>query len=134
MKGCEHMAGRYYSSLEENVLPSQKTEYAWLQCNVDEDEEGTMEEMNVGKWMNFCKSLTEADELWPLLKKALYGHELGSAMKTATEPSRNGILICLYTDDWYDIADLRRVLQTMRKLGRQEKILYKADAQTLLGI
>lgn len=136
----EHVKDRYYSSLEENVLPSQKTEYAWLQCWVDEEEEEEqeeaepIEEMLVGKWMIFCKSMTEADELWPILKKALYGHELGPTMKSATELSRNGVLICIYTDDWYDIADLRRVLQTIRKLGRQEKIFYKADAQTALGI
>jgi Domain of unknown function (DUF1917) len=133
------MPDRYYSSLEENVLPSHKSEYVWLQCWVDEPEddgvkEEPLEELLTGKWMIFCRSMAEADELWPVLKKALYTHELGCSMKSATEPSRNGVLICIYTDDWCDIADIKRVLQTLRNLGRQEKLYYKADAQTMLGI
>ena len=40
-------------------------------------------------------------------------------------------VICVYTDDWKNRDDVMRVRDELRKLGIKQKILYKADIDTL---
>ena len=109
-------------------------EYEWLQYNLYEESSDTEIPDTTGKWMIFSKTLQEADILWPILKNALYKERLGRAIKCATNPSSNGVLTCIYTYSWYDIADIKRVLSAMRDIGIHHKIFYKADEQTHMGI
>ena len=142
---------RYYSYLEENILPSQLPEYDWIQCwldNRDEDDDEPIylilksedfgiipvdengEEDPVGKWMIFSPSMAACDALWPKLKIALYSHELWQTMKAATKQERNSVLTCVYSQDWRDIPDVGRVIRTLRKLDILGTLYYKADGQT----
>ena len=125
---------RYYTSIDEQVVPSQFSEYEWLQYNLYEDSRDAEIPDTTGKWMIFSKTLEDADTLWPILKNALYNERLGSAMKCATKTSSNGVLTCIYTYCWYNIADIKRVLSAMRDVGINHKIFYKADEQTHMGI
>jgi len=42
-------------------------------------------------------------------------------------------VICVYTYDWTDERDARRVRQELRHLGVTKKIPYKSDKDTLAG-
>ncbi len=42
-------------------------------------------------------------------------------------------VICVYTYDWTDEADVRRVRQELRALGITSKIPYKTDDDTNAG-
>lgn len=94
-----------------------------------------------GKWMLFPLP-HQVDEFWGIVAKGTLDGRLGSAAKVATDagdgkPER---LICIYTEDFSDVKDVKRVLREMRRLGlvSSEKgakwIYYKIDAYTYLGI
>jgi hypothetical protein len=42
-------------------------------------------------------------------------------------------LICVYTSDWHDKDDVRRVLRGLRELGISWGLSYKTDEATLDG-
>lgn len=94
-----------------------------------------------GKWMLF-PTPKKVDEIWATVARGTLEGRLGSTAKVATDagdgkPER---LICVYTEDFSDVKDVRRVLKEMRRLGlvSSEKgakwIYYKIDAYTYLGI
>ncbi|KAG5983877.1 hypothetical protein E4U55_006862 [Claviceps digitariae] len=92
-------------------------------------------------WMLFCSPAT-VDELWELVARATANNELGVAAKVAPRPELNDStrdrLICIYTSDFMDKADVGRVLQRMRELkiadSSGQSIYYKPDIFTYLGI
>ncbi len=150
--------GRYYTDFDDPIVPSQVTDCAWLQFMPDDNYEhlhtydstiydqiqstGNMTLLNkipakdriwTGKWLLF-REPPAADKLWPTLKESMQQGLLGHSMKAATRPSSNGIVICIYTEQWTDVDDIRRVLKPLRSLGAQEKIYYKGDEQTMVGM
>ena len=42
-------------------------------------------------------------------------------------------MICVYTYDWTDEEDVRRIREVLRELGFVKKIPYKADQETRAG-
>jgi hypothetical protein len=94
-----------------------------------------------GKWMLFPMP-HQVDEIWAIVAKGTLDGRLGSAAKVATDASdgKPERLICIYTEDFSDVKDVKRVLKEMRRLGlvSSEKgakwIYYKIDAYTYLGI
>lgn len=82
--------------------------------------------------MLFCPP-REVNEIWEIVAKATAANELGIAAKVApkseTEDSRKDRLICIYTSDFTDKADVGRVLQKLRELKlvetRSRAIYYK---------
>ncbi|KAG6031234.1 hypothetical protein E4U40_007327 [Claviceps sp. LM458 group G5] len=97
--------------------------------------------VRTGKWMLFC-SPAMVNELWELVARATANNELGIAAKVAPRSELNDStrdrLICIYTSDFMDKADVARVLQRMRELGiagtSRRKIYYKPDIFTYAGI
>jgi hypothetical protein len=93
---------------------------------------------NRGKWLIFVP-LTQVDEVWAKVKPATERGLLGDSAKVATaKPNRNATspdtrVICVYTYDWTDEADVRRIREQLRQLGIVAKIPYKADTDTLAG-
>ncbi len=79
------------------------------------------------------------DELWATIRKATEEGYLGDHAKVSTarpnpnsaDPSKH--VICIYTDDANDEADIREVRQALRDLGVSWKIPYKSDAATFEG-
>ncbi|KFA45800.1 hypothetical protein S40293_07334 [Stachybotrys chartarum IBT 40293] len=83
-------------------------------------------------WMLFC-SLQEVNEVWSVVAKATSNNELGIAAKVAprdrSQDARRDRLICVYTVDFRDKADVGRVLRKLRQLklveARGRPIFYK---------
>ncbi len=77
--------------------------------------------------------------MWGKIKKATEEGKLSSSAKVATaKPNPNATnpeikVICVYTYDWTDEDDVRRIREELRKLGIINKIPYKADEDTLSG-
>ncbi|EQL38538.1 hypothetical protein BDFG_00121 [Blastomyces dermatitidis ATCC 26199] len=99
-----------------------------------------------GKWMLF-PSVRRVDMVWGIVAESTARGQLGIGAKVATEcgGSRSGDanrprLICVYTADFDDKADIMRVLMSMKQLGLFRSgqgwapIYYKCDAYTYLGI
>ncbi|KAL8944796.1 MAG: hypothetical protein Q9216_000218 [Gyalolechia sp. 2 TL-2023] len=98
-----------------------------------------------GKWMLFPFP-EDVNEKWAIVAEATVHRELGTAAKVAPENGngdRTPRLISVYTKDFSDIEDVKRVLERMVELGLVKRklaeeaergIYYKADAFTELGI
>lgn len=91
-----------------------------------------------GKWLVFVKT-SDVDKVWAKIKEATEDGKLGGAAKVSTgKQNPNAVdmdkkVICVYTYDWADGGDVRRVRAELRKLGITEKIPYKSDSDTLSG-
>lgn len=123
-------------------VPSQVTDDYWLVAFREEGEDGPadyplMTERS-GKWLVFAP-WAQLDDLWPVVREATREGQLGSASKVSTRrPNPNAVdpakgVICVYTYDHEDEADVRRVRDVLRELGVTWKLPYKADADTRAG-
>ncbi|KAL4901389.1 hypothetical protein BDW74DRAFT_181957 [Aspergillus multicolor] len=94
-----------------------------------------------GKWMMFITP-DRVDSYWDAVAGATVKGHLGIAAKVATKSELDTQgkprLIAVYTKDYEDIADIKRVLKKLVELGlvkREERpIYYKRDAWTYLDI
>ena len=98
-----------------------------------------------GKWMLFPMA-EDVDRIWALVATATADGELGHAAKVATDDgsgNQGSRLICIYTEDFSDKEDVKRVLRRLvgmglvsgkGPMGEERGIYYKADAFTHLGI
>lgn len=94
--------------------------------------------MTSGKWMLF-PSEQSAPGVWKRVVTAVIEGKLGVGAKIATDDGGKGSrLICLYTKDFSDEADVKRVVQQMEKSnllpGEGRSVYYKCDAYTHLDI
>ncbi|RDA82845.1 hypothetical protein CP532_0942 [Ophiocordyceps camponoti-leonardi (nom. inval.)] len=97
--------------------------------------------IRTGKWLLFC-SPTDVNEIWEVVAKATANNELGIAAKVAprspVHDQRRDQVLCVYTADFQDMADVGRVLQVLRELklvnARSRPIYYKPDVFTYIGI
>ncbi|MBN9743535.1 hypothetical protein DMP23_21060 [Amycolatopsis sp. A1MSW2902] len=91
-----------------------------------------------GKWMVFVYT-ADVDHWWALISQAVETGVLGPSAKVATaKPNPNvtnprARLICVYTADWRDRGDVRRVLRVLRGLGVSWRLSYKTDDATTGG-
>ncbi|KAL8711087.1 MAG: hypothetical protein Q9220_004468 [cf. Caloplaca sp. 1 TL-2023] len=98
-----------------------------------------------GKWMLFPFP-DDVNRQWGIVAEATVNRELGFAAKVAPDGGKGdqeARLICVYTKDFSDLDDVKRVLGKLVELGLAKKkslvgeekmIWYKADAFTELGI
>ncbi|KAI1338084.1 hypothetical protein F5Y15DRAFT_130707 [Xylariaceae sp. FL0016] len=91
-----------------------------------------------GKWMLFC-SVANVNDTWEVVAKATVNNELGIAAKVAPKSNvdnRLERLICVYTADFSNTKDVKRVADKMKQLGlaRGITLYYKPDIFTYLGI
>lgn len=93
-----------------------------------------------GKWMLF-PTADQVDKYWAKVAEATAHGELGFGAKVATDAGggsgrARGMMV--YTRDYEDIEDVRRVLEKLVDLGlvrnEQKPIYYKVDAYTYLEI
>ena len=91
-----------------------------------------------GKWLLFVPR-DEVDDVWSRVKRALEVGRLGDSAKVSTaRPNPNASdprshVICIYTHDSDDVADVMRVREELRSLGFVNKIPYKTDEATHAG-
>ncbi|KAH0366973.1 DUF1917-domain-containing protein, partial [Aureobasidium melanogenum] len=101
-----------------------------------------------GKWMLFPKP-EDVNRVWKLVAEAVVDGRLGDTAKVAPADPPNPFgaaqkqqashLICVYTRDFSDLDDVRRVLEELIELGLAPRaadgaIYYKTDAYTYLDI
>ncbi|OQE37404.1 hypothetical protein PENCOP_c010G03613 [Penicillium coprophilum] len=93
-----------------------------------------------GKWMLF-PTVDRVDEFWGIVVRAMEKGELGDAAKVATDDgsgSGQSRLICVYTPDFGDVEDVKRVVSKLVDIGLVGKgprgVYYKSDAFTHLEI
>lgn len=102
-----------------------------------------------GKWLIFCDK-GHIDVVWDKVKQATQEGSLGNLAKVSTPAEKSSELgyrkgshvICVYTYDYEDIADVRRIMcellkidiiEGLRKVGIIDELRYKTDEDTLLG-
>jgi len=124
------------TGLDPNAKPSRVTEVPWLYARRRRGRYPRPTPRS-GKWLVFVRP-EDVDEVWARIRKAVEEGRLGHAAKVATaapnplaRPGRR--VICVYTYDWTDEADVRRVREELRRLGITWKIPYKADEDTRRG-
>ena len=91
-----------------------------------------------GKWMVF-KTPDLVDGAWERIAVAVSEGQLGLSAKVATlrnieDEGKDDHLICVFTEDYRDALDVRRVRSALRELGVVERIYYKPDIYTYLRI
>ena len=126
---------RKISSPYSDAKPSEVTEVYWIYAIMKKGEY-FKPTVRSGKWLIFVDK-KDVDEVWAKIKKATEAGKLGDSSKVATaKPNPNATnpdtkVICVYTYDWNDEKDARRVREELKKLGITNKIPYKADEDTL---
>jgi hypothetical protein len=91
-----------------------------------------------GKWLIFVPT-DAVDRVWHAIKQAIEQGKLGSSAKVSTaKPNPNSTdssrhVICVYTYDALDEADVRQIRSSLRDLGITSKIPYKTDDATIRG-
>lgn len=91
-----------------------------------------------GKWLIFVPS-DIVDEVWQKIKRAVEEGKLGSTAKVSTakpnpiSPDSSRHVICVYTYDADDEADIQQIRSSLRQLGVTNKIPYKTDDATFQG-
>lgn len=98
------------------------------------DEVALKSRILVGKWL-IRRSRSEIDIAWKTVAKEVYHGKLGSLAKVSTprEGERQHV-ICVYTDNYFDLEDVMRVRERLRELRFTGKLCYKPDIYTYLGI
>lgn len=91
-----------------------------------------------GKWMLF-PTTDHVDSVWRTVVTALEEGKLGNTAKVATDDGSGHVrLICVYTDDFGDKEDVKRVLGALAESNlvnaESRPIYYKCDAYTHLDI
>ncbi|KAL8972087.1 MAG: hypothetical protein Q9197_002947 [Variospora fuerteventurae] len=129
------MAGKPKASVTRKLTPLRKTLEEQLLAKAKE------KGFTSGKWMLFA-SPDDVNRQWALVAEATVNRELGTAAKVAPDGGdgdRGPRLICVYTKDFSDMDDVKRVLERLVELGLAKRkgdrgIYYKTDAFTELGI
>lgn len=120
-----------------NAQPSEVTDVYWI-CAIRKRGKYPEATSRSGKWLIFV-DIEEVDEVWAKIKKATEEGKLGDSAKVATaKPSplsahRSEKVICVYTYDWTEEEDVRRIREELRKLGITKRIPYKTNEDTLSG-
>ncbi|KAH8426824.1 uncharacterized protein LDX57_004555 [Aspergillus melleus] len=96
------------------------------------------EGIKTGKWL-FFMAPDRVDYVWNVIAQATERGELGPSSKVATnDGSGKARMIAVYTYDFDDVADIRRVARKLVDLGLikpyDRPIYYKTDAYTHLDI
>jgi hypothetical protein len=123
--------------LSSRSVPSQNTDEYWLYATRKRGQYPTATTKS-GKWLVFVP-ISQVDEVWARIKDATEEGRLGDSAKVATaKPNANASdpskkVICVYTYDWTDEEDVRRIRDELRALGIVSKIPYKADGDTAAG-
>ncbi len=116
------------------MIPSEVTDRYWLHAARAEGEYPPPTSRN-GKWLVFV-GRDNVDDVWSKIAQAVKKGALGSSAKVSTaKPNANAKdpsthVICVYTYDSDDLADVKRVRQALRDLGIERPIGYKTDAAT----
>jgi DNA helicase-2/ATP-dependent DNA helicase PcrA len=120
-----------------DARPSQTRDQYWLYAYRN-GVKATNAMNNAGKWLLFVP-VDDIDRWWELIRTATEEGRLGPASKTSTaKPNPNAAdqdtkVICVYTENAEDEADVMRVREELRRLGIKWDLCYKTDEATRAG-
>jgi hypothetical protein len=120
-----------------DAKPTEVTDVYWISARRKKGKYPEPTERS-GKWLIFVDP-EDVNEVWLNVKETIEEGRLGSSAKVSTaKPNRlagesKQKVICVYTYDWMDEKDVRRIREELRKIGIVSKIPYKADEDTLSG-
>lgn len=88
-----------------------------------------------GKWLFFIAE-KYIDNTWENVKKAIEAGKLWYHAKASTAWRSKGAVyvICIYTYDYEDEADVMRIRGVLREMGFKRPTSYKTDAATQAGL
>ena len=87
-----------------------------------------------GKWLVY-RPREQIDEAWLSIAKATFDKTLGNGAKVSTrEQDNRRHVICVYTDNYLDLEDVKRVRELLREMGFTDRLCYKPDIYTYLDI
>lgn len=117
--------------------PSEVTEVPWIYAK-NKTGNYPAATSKSGKWLIFV-NVANIDAFWAKIKRATESGRLGQDSKVATawenpnaqDPRKR--VVCVYTCDWTNEKDVRRVRAELKSLGVEWKISYKSDEDTLKG-
>ncbi|KAL8833450.1 MAG: hypothetical protein Q9170_004259 [Blastenia crenularia] len=133
------MAGKAKASITRKLTPLRKALEENILAKAKENH------FTSGKWMLFPYP-EDVSGQWAIVAEATVNRELGTAAKVAPDNGdgdRTPRLICIYTKDFSDKEDVKRVLERLVELGlvkrnsagvEERATYYKADAFTELGL
>jgi len=125
------------TTMDKNTLPTQENSEFWIRAE-NESMKYSESTKRCGKWMIFIH-VSEIDDTWIKIRKAIEDEKLGRRAKVATmKENRNAVrkeykVICVYTYDSDDREDVVRVLKALREIGIRDKMYYKEDEATVSG-
>jgi hypothetical protein len=118
--------------------PSKTTNADWVDIEVPDRPPRDYD--TIGKWQVFVPRAT-VDAVWAKVAELVLKGDLGPRAKVSTakdspinpgDPKNHVIVV--YAADWRDVADVRRILRTLRQSGIAEGWLhFKRDRETLSG-
>jgi hypothetical protein len=125
------------SHIDDDRLPTEVTDLWWI--HVSAPGQPQLAGRASGKWLVFVP-VRYVDQYWRIVKQAVQDDTLGPSAKVATarpnpnqiDPTRRPIVV--YTADWRDEGDVRRVLRGLRSLGIRWRLTYKTDEATATGV
>jgi len=112
-----------------DAKPSEVTEVYWI-YSIRKKGEYPKPTVRSGKWLIFVDK-KDADEVWAKITKATEEGKFGDSSKVATaKPNPNATnpdtkVICVYTYDWADEKDVKRVREELRRLGITLRVLRR---------
>lgn len=130
--------GQLVTEADDNRKPSQITDEYWLWAHRQQGTYPVSSEEKVGKWLVFVPT-SQVNAAWAIIKQAVEQGLLGDTAKVATARSSplaqsgDEHVICVYTYDWTDEYDVRRIHAVLCDLGFTWPMSYKTDADTLAG-
>lgn len=117
---------------KEPYLPSQTFNEYWIYAT-NKTNNYHIPRKESGKWL-FFEHIDDLDETWIKIKTATENGHFGRNAKTSTaKPNPNAAnhddikVICVYTADIAKEADVQRIADNIRKLGIDNKLIYKLD-------
>ncbi len=128
---------RDVSSPYSDAKPSEVTDVYWIYA-MRKKGKYPKSTPRSGKWLIFVDP-ENVNEVWAKIKDAVEEGKLGDSAKVATSKPNplagksDAKVICVYTYDWTDEKDVKRVREELRKFGITNKIPYKADEDTIKG-
>jgi DNA polymerase III epsilon subunit family exonuclease len=131
-----HRSGLITAVLDDRA-PTQVRDSPWMRA--DGPAPDTPNPERVGGW-RLVPAWTHHDQAWALIRDATRAGRLGTHATTPTalpDPAQHppaGAAIMICTRDLDDLADVRRVLHTLRALGVRRRLDYTADAQALATV
>lgn len=117
-----------------DTLPTQEKRDGWVYAFCEKSDYPKHAE-RCGKWLIYFLS-KDIDVNWQRIKQAVEQGLLGSQAKVSTSASQrvkrsDQHVICVFTYDYEDSTDVRRIRQVLHDLGITRKLSDKSDEDTL---